>query len=757
MAIPEKIQEILDKRLGQGLFEGHGHLEVVVEKRKSFEEILRIAEEFSSMRDNALSQIEKGRGEFMLMANDDPSFQQKLMLADPQAVIEKLKASIKECVRLEKRFNRDTINISVVGQARMGKSRLLQSIAGLENDIIPADDGGDCTGAKSLICNAKGGTRADVVFFTETELCVQVQKYLDAIGTGIVLRNSDSIPNINLSKINIPEIIDTNQKSSLFSHLSKYVKHYNKYAQNLGTVKSVDDPSKIRSYVAQYDIDGNLTYDYLSVKDVKIYTEFAYPQAGRIMLVDTIGLGDTSLGLRDKLIETMIDDSDAAILLRRPDKHGDGIREADNELYDLINSKMEGRAIDKWLFYVLNVWEENRKTGDAMYNQLLPKLGKTLKVAFIKQVNCGDTKDVEENLLIPILDSLSKNLEDVDSNLLVTANEIFSETYQVFNNLFNGISGLLSSKFRQALNTGGLFDSLFESLLLGQGLENLNGKYKNHNAECSLIYDKVINVIGSIVDLCPEYDDILKQLKKGDINSHPDIVYNNQADYMRAAIVDKFEEVSSSTTQSLQESVKEEIIDVLRDEDGGKMALIPIETTDEKDKFEWLRCLIEQRMAEFPLLTRAFNDILNFQLHIEGQLSYKVCLSLDYLDPESLNFVRLPRELPPSKEEVAEEIEQRLLDTIPAISNSIQDGISDLLKMPYTLFYTHIKKLRDRIIYSQQGARELKEFYRKNSTGVWKKEFNSIISRQNVSETLRRIYDKFEKRRSKAIFIIKLK
>ena len=758
MEIKEKIQEIIDRRLGINGYEGCGHLQVVIDKRKSFEDILRMVEEYSVMRDNAIRQIDGGKGEFFQMASDDPSFRQKLELTDPQPVIERLKASIKECDRLEKRFSRDTINISVIGKARQGKSRLLQSISGLENDIIPADNGGDCTGAKSLICNAIGETRAEVSFFTEAELCAQVQKYLDVIDTGITLRDASSIPLINLSKIDTPDVLDTNKKSSLYEHLCKYVRHYNKYAKNLGTVKIVNDPSKIRNYVAQYSIDGTLTYDYLSVKEVKIYTEFVYSNAGKIMLVDTIGLGDTSIGLREKLIETMIDDSDAAILLRRPDHHGDGIREDDNELYDLINSKMGGRALDKWLFYILNVWDENKKSGDAMYDKLIPKLGKTLKAAFIAKVNCGNKKDVEDNLLLPLLKSLSENLEDVDSNLLVTANGVFIDAYNSFQNLLNGIGGLLSSKFRQTLNTGGMFDELYEGLSLGMKLEELNSKYKNHNQECSIIKEEIMKTIGGMVDMCPFQKDILDQLKKGTKDSHPDIVYNNQADYMRAAIIDQFDEISSHTINELQETIKSEIIEVLKSEEGGKMVLIPVDIPDDGDKSAWLKCLIEQKMDEFPILTATFNDVLNFQLHIEGQLGYKVCLGLEYLDPESEKFNRLPSiETSSDKAFIAEEIEQYLLNTIPTISDSIQADITSLLRIPYTLFYAHIRKLRDRIIYSKKGAIELKEFYRKNATSVWREEFNAIISKQNVSESLRNLYDQFKSKRNKSLFIIKLK
>ena len=38
---------------------------------------------------------------------------------------------------IKKRFTRTTINIGVIGRARQGKSRVLQSLSGLSGDVIP--------------------------------------------------------------------------------------------------------------------------------------------------------------------------------------------------------------------------------------------------------------------------------------------------------------------------------------------------------------------------------------------------------------------------------------------------------------------------------------------------------------------------------------------------------------------------------------------------------------------------------------------
>ena len=181
MSIPTQINQIIDRRIGRNGFEGKGHLQAVVQKRAFFGELLRTLEDYQTLRENILGQIRNHSGEYYILSAEDPDMQLRVEQADPAAAILQTQRCLAECERLEKRFNRETLNISVVGRARQGKSRLLQALSGLPNEVIPASDGGDCTGAKSVIANAPGHTRARVTFYNDTEMVSQIQKYLDEL------------------------------------------------------------------------------------------------------------------------------------------------------------------------------------------------------------------------------------------------------------------------------------------------------------------------------------------------------------------------------------------------------------------------------------------------------------------------------------------------------------------------------------------------------------------------------------------------
>lgn len=729
--ITEKIEKIVDKRSGRGEYAGRGHLDAVKKQKDFFLQLIEKLKIYQTFRQNALRQIEECRGENYATSSEDPAFEDKVRAADPDILLSGLDKAVRECDRLIHRFSRDTVNISVIGRAGQGKSTLLQSISGLDDEIIPSAPNGDCTGAKSIICNYPGpGTYAEITFYSEKELLEQLQKYLDALDIPDILGAAGDILRIDLGKA----AQKTARQTSLLGHLEKYVDHYQEYRDFLGQVRRVDQEADIRNYVAQYDVNHKPIFMYLAVKEVRIYTPFRFSDAGRITLVDTIGLGDTSLGIQDKMMDALVNDSDAAIIIRMPNKFRDGIREEDNELYDSIASRMEGRDIEKWLFYVLNVFQENKENGDILFKSLMSQRGKgALKVASLLQLDCADDEAVEKNLVMPVLDSIAKNLESIDSGLLEKANRSFAELYVLLFDLTGKIRAVLNNSFRKSMNMGGLFDRLFKSLPLFSRLRDLNASYaETRNEKCTDVENDILLVLGKISGYCPGRDEILEQLQRGTIDAQPDVVYSHYADHLRAEIANQFGVVTGETLQSLQNKVKTDIIDILYSDDGGCLGNVPLSVeVDPADRTGWLKEFIGEKLDGYPAVKNAFEYILDYRLNIEGLIEYKVNTSLEFLDPISEKFCRIdPRGL--SDEENAELIEQSLLNAIGLVADDLLRQISDMLVIPSNAFFACIRKFREMIAYSDEGNDELKELYRDNCVAVWKEEFSRQISTQTA-------------------------
>ena len=87
MAITDKINEIIDRRIGRNAYEGKGHLEVIKQKGAFFTDLTHLLDEFSALRETILSQIREQKGEYYVMSIEDPTFMDKVELADPAATL----------------------------------------------------------------------------------------------------------------------------------------------------------------------------------------------------------------------------------------------------------------------------------------------------------------------------------------------------------------------------------------------------------------------------------------------------------------------------------------------------------------------------------------------------------------------------------------------------------------------------------------------------------------------------------------------
>lgn len=728
--IAKQIDQILDRRLGRGAYEGKGHINAVREKKKRLNIVLETLTNYSTLRSLILKQIEDGSGEYYAMSIENPESADAVRSASADETIVEIKKALEELDLLENRFGRDTINISVIGKAGQGKSRLLQSISGLDNEVIPAADGKDVTGTKSVLYNSPGQSEAtaEVILYTEYELVEQIQKYLNELKMPVQLGAVSQIPSLQpyLEDFDAKKTYKTAREQSLFGHMRKYIEHFTEYASLIGKNVKIDK-SQIREYVAQFDSQKRSTYKYLAVKEVHIYTEFNYPETGKIVLVDTIGLGDTSLGIREKLLATLRNDSDVAILVRMPSPTRDNIRTEDDELYDFISKAMGMEMLDKWLFFALNI-REDLNNFDAVEAWEDALKSRKLRFADVKKANCSQSKDVHDNLILPILNHLVGNLDSVDENLLIDANKVLESAYMKYYELCAKAATVLNGGLKAALNSGGLFDELFEDKLgLTRELNALNQRYSDSDQDCEEIRTEVLSIVRGLASKCPTIDEIKIKLSEGGPLSHVDTAYNFYADNLRAKMRDALEKVNRTVITSIQDKVKCQIIDVLRDDRGGRLGRIVLMAESLDSPFVWLSTLIDQKVKDYPLVNDAFRNILDYRLNIEGLLEYKSNLALQYLDQESSKFTRLPGSvfgLP--VQERAEIILQTLRATIPDIAKNLMEGIQELLRIPVHSFNAHIRKLRERIIFKQEGYRELKNFYRENATSIWNDEFSNV-------------------------------
>ncbi len=244
-----------------------------------------------------------------LINNNDPIIVECLKSIDFSVFQMRFNSELENLDKLKSRFSRKTLNIGVVGRARQGKSRLLQTLSGLSCNEIPDGDQQTCTGVRSTIYHHPTDSYAEITFYSEQELLREViAPYYNSLNLGSAPVNLDQFAGTPLPQPSGKSAVD----SAKYSHLLEYKNFVQAYRPLLKVGAPQRIPLKdIRQYVAQDTLDGKRNlHNYLAVREVKIYCKFPYEDVGQISLLDMPGLGDTGLGDEERLVKSLGEDID---------------------------------------------------------------------------------------------------------------------------------------------------------------------------------------------------------------------------------------------------------------------------------------------------------------------------------------------------------------------------------------------------------------------------------------------------------------
>jgi energy-coupling factor transporter ATP-binding protein EcfA2 len=724
---------------------------VGLKKKLDFLKNLQSAvEQILVLKSEVNNTLQTGKGKFKLVLDKNAGLSERILNLPVDLLLQSIKKQTQEVEFLVRRFSRKSIQISVVGKSKQGKSRLLQSISGLESEVIPDSNASDCTGTKSVISNNEGSLYAQVIFYSEKEMIEQVQKYLDVLQSGKILGSVSDIKGLNIDTINAETASDESKKF----HLQKYVNHFDEYSGNLGKNIKTTEKREIRKYVAQQDTNGSPIYNFLAVKEVQIYTPFNYKDAGKIVLVDTIGLGDTSLGIREKMIETLTYDSDAAIIVRRPDAMGDGLHEEDDVLVDLIQSKMKDRAIDKWLFYVLNLVNlpnnTNEQNATAMKNALQRKQqGGKINTALIEMVDCSKSEDVENKLVVPMLDILSNNLSEIDNDFMKRADKTGHELYFAFFSFLKDLQNVLVKDLRTDGNLNvklhELFDEFYSDNLLGSLKAMCLEMERNRNNSCSVLDKEFKRITTFNPDTkIPSIADIEQALRRGGVKGQPSYVYSEFVANLRTNLTEEFIKIDESLT-SIVDEFKKNIVELLANKP--RLSLIyPID--DSKHPKEWLLDFSNDALNGLEQLQFAFIFLYNFELSVRGFLMHKIRKHTDILDPD------IPAQIPQLGSQAEQAIRAELRNRLTLLRDSLKKELRNFTQDPNETFFAVIKEFYDRLAYAPEAEKQWRRLYFDNYATVWKSEIQADADLQIAFDEWQKYIEDIRKYNNKNQFIL---
>lgn len=765
--INEQIEQIIAKRKTTRLPE--------IKKEIDFlNGVLVKIQNLDAVIDTISYQINAKHGPYYTMLQSDPTMEIRFMAVSTGEVKRRINQQLAFLENLKKRFEREAVQIAFIGYERQGKSCFLQSISGLSNKVIPAYSGTSCTGAVSVIHNVDRKFEVHIEFYKLDEFLQIVNEKLQSFFPDARLKigSINDLRNLDVSGFSCED--DPERSLEFCKFKEAYIEHIDVYESLIGHEKIVSsDENQIIQHVSQYeefdaipkkskpeefsqkkkqDTNGNEVtvwqknyYKYIAVKSVNIYTRFVDPRIGssKIVLVDTIGMGDASNAERieDEMFRVLREDCDAAVDVFKPQANGDSFNKQQIEVLKKIGRRLSGREPERWIYYVLNRVE----SGKGYNVEVVPAIKKQVKnsfqtmktkpVADVLDINAVNADEVNQKLISPLLNLITDNLDDIDSNLVSEANKANDGLYQEYKQMADAVAKVVSGSVMAGTSEGKKFDELYKKLSYSSDLRDLDdyGYAKNKEKPCPEVKERIDEVIESLVDLVPDAEkSILPDVQMGDKSTNQ--IFEKHIDAFRNVVFEQFENVNTEVLIPLQEKVKNDIIEILFNQARfGKIPLMGYSVEDGASQ-EWLKCLIVEKVDKelYPKLYDMLMFVLDYKLNIEGLIEYNVSKCLNPIDPMCSEFVTMkPSTLP--LEEQADEIWAKIVNRITPIQNELRKWRDDFSLIPSHSFYARVHKFRNKMVFGDEETKvNIREFYRDNRLSIWRDDFAQMTMQEQA-------------------------
>lgn len=730
MAIKEQIDSILAvrKQKGDGLKKKKEMLESIKSSLRACDGLYTQAKGLED---------EKLRAQYMGLFS-------KVQTKKVQQELDRLIRRLDEGTR---RFNRDYISIATVGRARQGKSRFLQSVGSLDDRVIPAYDAGDCTGAVSIIHNTAsmepGQVRADISFKQPGDLVSVAEVYIRQIDPEYLEESSlyfDDIPYISLPGLEMKIGQYDNDKKTAFKHLSRMVEHLDDIRDLFGhSMVSLTDPEQIKRYVAQNngrkqdDPEREEYFKYLAVARADIYCHF-YEDCGKIILVDTVGIGDTQAGIEQSMLDTVDKECDAAIVVTKPDA---GVRTEDIAIYNQLKDAFMKRNLQQWLFYVANLHKgRNDNAVDLFTNEIR---NGNYAVCDARTVDCSDKDNVRDGFMNPMLMQLVGNMESIDNAYL---KEINDQIKMFMKHLTEFLAEMPEAKTFDPGTQAGIKAFLKGKECYHQMTADLRKQVRYWNEEREkpngVLWSRVQHILYNMDELAPSAEVLQKVIEENGSLVAMDL-WNAALNYTRNEITDMFIDMDgvleketrifkNSLVKSLYYALKniadeeeddisgmrEENADAAGEKEGqGKADEAQTDSTggesadtdhgegeaEEPDMTLWLETVMDRVIGDKPQyaqIHKAFRFLCEFEFNTRAQLVQEIRRHLYIINPTCKEYA-MPYI---TNENEGYQVYFYLTSRLTVIEENLRYSLVNLYRTPNQAFFAAAEEFYDRLTFA---------------------------------------------------------
>ena len=677
----------------------------------------------------ALSSIDAYR-EQILQKVDDPTITGRLREIDLSKINLNIQSELYTLDKLKTRFSRPTLNIGVIGRARQGKSRLLQSLTGLTKDEIPDGSGQHCTGVRSTIQHHSDiETYGEVFFYTEhTFLDEIIAPYYQDLKLGIKPISIEDFATKPLPTLSGE--VKGAENNAKYEYLRKYHENLDRFRHLLQTSsRRRIKKEEIREYVAQDNSKGERIYsNYLAVKEVKIFCKFPQEDVGKIALVDLPGLGDTGIGDDKRMVKTIGEDVDAVLFVRMPKSNGDFWGDVDVQLYDTAYGALNDLPLPVWSFMVLNQLDNpsNSQLCESLKNDIK---NKHIDVAKCVIANCAKPEEANAKVLEPILDYLTHKITDLDQQYASSCQERLLQIQTEVTSELEKAHKALGQP--QQFAESGKFATLFKNLWrqITSGLESLLTELSKQINNQDIDFEKSVK---EAIQKCKNDTKIptdLKDIKvRRDAEGAYDIAYNKYLNEIRTHLTQHFLSLDEGLKNSL-DRVKTKVTNVLINQ--GNLGRIT-EARGSDFLKEIARILPDEILEGQPSrLKFGFEILSNFELSYRGMIQHRIRKCLDGLTPDKTPL-KLPSPIDENK--AAQQISQNLQTLHGEAVYQCQTALEELLTEPSQAAFAIVEEFLDRVLRDEDVDEEWRLFLEQERTSIWPSEFELLGERSRLRQ-----------------------
>lgn len=638
-----------------------------------------------------------------------------------------------------KRFERDYISIATVGKERQGKSQFLQSVGDLDNSIIPAYDATSCTGATSIIWNdltvPRGTVKATITFRQPQELLDIVTPYIREIDPTYLddfpLQFED-VGYINLAQLRVNMEAGNANQATAEKHLTNIVEHFDEFRDLFGASPlTLTDPDLIKTYVAQNngkdisDPGVEFYYKYLAVARADIYCPF-FTDTGKVRLVDTVGIGDTKFGIEDMMLNTVDKECDAAIVVTRPIS---GIQSTDLDLYNSLRDKFKLRDTSQWLFYLVNHFKgQNDNTVEAFHNDIVKA---KWAVADCRIVDASDQTVVRDHFVMPMLQTLLKNMDAIDGAYLSEIDEMEKEVRVELQGFVDQLPTL------QSVNTNAILGK--EAAEKGKQCFNRMANdlkravyYWSQEKEKpnTALWNSVQAILNNIDTIIPTPERINElACSSGAITGES--IWEMILHYVRNAITDRFiaiDNVLERETLEFKNSLVKTLYHELRQlsVEGDEPA-----SEEECDMVEWLKTMMDGILSsndQYIQIRKGFNFLYRFEFNTRAQLIQEVRRQMYIINPICTEYAK-PSYTFPSMD-CGNAVHFYLTSRMSVIEDELRYHLAKLYRTPNLAFYAAAEEFYDRLAFASDLSGDSMismadvwgSFFQEYSSKLWKED-----------------------------------